>query len=180
MSNEPTDLKPGIQKKALLWIGVWAFLLGLLLFSVLVILLVQVLNQEAIHDAARSGNVERVKDILDRNPGRLEQRSRMELTPLHDAAWHGETAVLQELVRRGADANAKWDLASTGDGDWNALHITAIQGHMKAAEVLIAGGTDINWKTMKGETPLDVANRNGNRELAALLREHGGKSGNEP
>ena len=99
------------------------------------------------------------------------------ITPLHMAAWNGKAEVIEVLVSRGADLNAKWELAQTGDGSWNALHITAIQGRTAAARVLVRCGTDVNGRTVLGETPLDVAVGNGHRELADLLRANGGVSG---
>jgi ankyrin repeat protein len=47
------------------------------------------------------------------------------------------------------------------------------------AELLIANGADVNAKNVDGQTPLDVAVDWFNDEIAALLRKHGGKTGEE-
>jgi ankyrin repeat protein len=57
--------------------------------------------------------------------------------------------------------------------------LAAQNGHEKVAELLIAKGADINAKSMYGETPIDLAMSNEHKELAELLRKHGGLSGKE-
>ncbi|MDP6307252.1 MAG: ankyrin repeat domain-containing protein, partial [Verrucomicrobiota bacterium] len=44
-------------------------------------------------------------------------------------------------------------------------------------ELLIANGADVNAKDGDGFTPLDLATNN--KEIADLLRKHGGKTGEE-
>ena len=64
------------------------------------------------------------------------------------------------------------------------LHHAATQDHKKIAELLIAKGADVNAKFTKGPlqgwTPLDFATLSAagnNKEIADLLRKHGGKHG---
>ena len=80
------------------------------------------------------------------------------------------------LVRRGANVNATWGLVATGDGGWNGLHIAANFGRPDAARILLQAGTDVNRRTLKGETPLDIALRNGEGGVAQLLRAAGGRT----
>lgn len=163
-------------RKLILWAAFYAVTLGGLLFGVICFMFVRLLDREAIHNAARKGDVIEAKKILDAHPEYVNLRNRLELTPLHEAAWNGQPGVLELLIQRGADVHAKWHLARTGDGDWNALHITAIQGQTEAARVLIRAGVDVNGLTVLGETPLDVAVRNENNKLIEVLRSHGGVS----
>ena len=68
--------------------------------------------------------------------------------------------------------------AKTGSG-WTPLHYAAVVDHKEIVELLLASGADVNAKTDAGETPLDNAIKYKRTETAALLRKHGGKTGEE-
>ena len=69
------------------------------------------------------------------------------------------------------------------------MHKAADEDHKEVAELLIAEGADVNAKTVWGDTPLDWAENLeywytpedivALKELAALLRKHGGKTKKE-
>ena len=59
------------------------------------------------------------------------------------------------------------------------LHAAARKGLKEVVELLIANGADVNVKNRVGETSLDFAINKNRTETAALLREHGGKTGAE-
>jgi ankyrin repeat protein len=157
----------------------WAAVLLAGVGSACAVFFLAVRQNNALLSEAESGDVGKAEEVLDRRPDLLDHRSKSHLTPLLVASWHGRTEVLRLLISRGADVNAKWDSPASGDGRWNALHITAIEGHAAAAQVLIAAGTEVNAKSLRGETPLDVAVRYGRPELAEVLRAHGGVSGKQ-
>ena len=74
----------------------------------------------------------------------------------------------------GTDVNAK-----NRDGV-TPLHNAAWGAHEEIAELLIANGADVNAKADEfSYTPLDSAIANDRTETAALLRKHGGKTGEE-
>ena len=73
----------------------------------------------------------------------------------------------------GADVNAKGYRGRT------PLHLVAGNGHKEIVELLIAEGADVNARDNGGETPLDVAIKFDETDIAALLRKHGGKTGEE-
>ena len=76
---------------------------------------------------------------------------------------------IKDLLAKGADVNAKDDDGGT------PLLIAVTLGNKEIAELLIANGADVNVKDKHGGTPLDWADG----EIAALLRKHGGKTGDE-
>jgi cytohesin len=91
---------------------------------------------------------------------------------LDEAAGWGRKDIVELLIAKGADVNAKFD----EDGS-TPLHLAAWKGHFDAAELLIAADADVNAKMDDGDTPLDLAK--GHPEIADILRKHGGKTGEE-
>jgi cytohesin len=59
------------------------------------------------------------------------------------------------------------------------LHNAAWKGHNEIAKLLIVKGADVNAKDVEGQTPLDWAEEEKHKEIASLLRKHGGKTGEE-
>ena len=92
------------------------------------------------------------------------------ITPLQQAARDGHKEIADLLIAEGADVNAK------NDYGWTPLHWAASRGHKEIVELLIAKGANVNAKNKYGTTPLDMAN---DREIADLLRKHGGKTSEE-
>ena len=93
------------------------------------------------------------------------------------ATQEGKIKAVKQAIADGADVNAKDDWGMT------PLHRAAGQGQKEIAELLIAEGADVNAKIeagkLKGQTPLDWAIDDNHTETAALLRKHGGKTGEE-
>lgn len=54
------------------------------------------------------------------------------------------------------------------------LHWAAARGHKDVVELLVANKIDINAKDNDGETPLNLAGKQGQLEVVQWLREHGG------
>ncbi|WP_348252599.1 ankyrin repeat domain-containing protein [Trichocoleus desertorum] len=110
-------------------------------------------------------------------------------SPLHLAAYYGQTSVAEVLIAKGADIAAKNDCGRT------PLHIAAREGDSPAlVETLLAQGSDSNAKDVLGRTPLADATRSleflqrpdynvvNKKELSAnlsiiieLLKRHGGQ-----
>ena len=87
------------------------------------------------------------------------------------AAREGNIEAVKQHLAAGADVGVKG-----GRMGGTPLHYAATHGHKEIVELLIAKGANVNAKNKYGTTPLDMAN---DREIADLLRKHGGKTGEE-
>ena len=126
----------------------------------------------SIHEAAGEGNIEAVKQHLAAGTD-VNAKDEDGLTPLHEAAGGGQKEITELLIAKGADVNA-----NTPDG--LTVFFAAILGANKEIiEMLIAKGADVNVRGFGGMTPLNMADDEGEKEIAALLRKHGGKTGEE-
>lgn len=131
-------------------------------------------DSKRLHQLTDRGDVRGMSELLDREPGRVNQRNRTDMTPLHLAAYRGQVAALDELLRRGADVNARWNRVSSDDGEWTALHIAAVRGDADSARALLRAKADVNARTKLGLTALDMAALYHHEEFCAVLSAAGG------
>jgi len=125
----------------------------------------------SIHEAFKAGNIEAVKQHLAAGTDVNAKGPNAGLTPLHRAAYYGLKEIVELLLDKGADVNAKEEVG------WTPLHYAAAMSHKAIAELLLDKGADVNAKDDGGDTPLDVAMLGNDKETAELIRKHGGKTG---
>jgi ankyrin repeat protein len=89
------------------------------------------------------------------------------MTALHCAARDGYEFLTAELLRKGADFEAKTDAGET------ALHMAVENGHIKIVMQLLNSGADIEAQDNVGKTPLYPAVVNRDRAMIQLLLEKG-------
>ena len=120
-----------------------------------------------IHDAARKGDANKIKALLQADPKLVADRDKNGDTPLHVACLHGQQAAAQVLIDAGADVNAKNNYGAFTPGDlWGVF---SSNNHQDPVVLLSVHGVDA--KDMKnGYTPLHLclfASRH--KELMQLL-----------
>jgi len=119
----------------------------------------------SIHQAAMQGDLAAVKKLLEQNPALLEACDDDEgVTPLAYAAGFGRMEVLEFLVARGADVNAR------DPRGLSALLLTVYTGQLQALRFLLDKGADIKPPGPSGMGPLHFAARE-RAEIAGLLFE---------
>ena len=86
---------------------------------------------------------------------------------LHWAAREGHTTVVQLLLEKGADVEAR------DNDERTALHWAAREGHTTVMQLLLEKGADVEAKDICGRTPLRWAAYSGHAIVVQLLLEKG-------
>ncbi|OQA06172.1 MAG: Phosphocholine transferase AnkX [bacterium ADurb.Bin374] len=135
---------------------------------------------DAIHEAVRRGDLDRVIEILGRHPRVVEDRDTLrprseglpmlqQATPLHFAAQSGNVSIVRALLNAGADVNAR------NPQDITPLHLAAWDGNADIVSLLLEHGADIDRRNHRNEgmSALDLAAMTGSAEVVRILIEHG-------
>ena len=148
-----------------------------------------------LHEAARSGNIDKVRDIIASGVD-LELKDSSKRTALHLACWSGHTDIVRLLIQSKANVNAKaldqftplhfisqkdnisieiFKLLIRKDksllnyriskGNKTALHLAASKNLINNVKILLELGADVTAKTTQGQTALDLATNTEVREL---------------
>jgi ankyrin repeat protein len=125
-----------------------------------------------IHEAAKSGDIAKLKLLLDKNPELLYAQDEVGKTPLHWAVGKGQIEAIKLLLDTyHVDVNVR------NKNEGTPLHVAASQASPEAAKILIEHGADVNARTLNGSTPLHFAAYKGRKpghiEAAKILIEHG-------
>ncbi|MGB8951355.1 MAG: ankyrin repeat domain-containing protein [Candidatus Aminicenantales bacterium] len=154
-----------------------------------------------IHDAAKKGDLERVKALVAKDPECVSAKTERGTTPLHYACMSKNLGVVEFLIEKGADVNAQNDslyvplhyaaaynmpeainllikqeakIEARSREEETPLHMAAASGAVEAAENLIQRGADLRAREARKRTPLVLAAReSGSVEMAKLLIAHG-------
>jgi ankyrin repeat protein len=122
-----------------------------------------------ILEAAAAGRPERVRELLDRDPSALGERTPEGFTPLGLAAFLGGPEVARVLLEAGADAD---DDADNQFGVRPVNAAAAARDH-ETMRLLLEAGADPNARQQGGFTPLHSAAHLDDAEMARLLLSHG-------
>ncbi|MCP4706271.1 MAG: PDZ domain-containing protein [candidate division Zixibacteria bacterium] len=168
---------------------------------VVVICLTGSLFAGEIHEAAKNGDVEKIKTIFLEDQTRLSAQDKVGYTALHWAALRGKLDAVRFLVEAGADVNAfgldgctplhgaadfgnvamigvliKKGSVVDNKNNWGntPLHMASQAGNRKAVKILVFQGADVNALSNEGWTPLYYAQLSGHTKVAGVLKRSGG------
>ncbi len=126
-----------------------------------------------IHDAAKQGDLAKVKSLLARDPVAISSKDASGNTPLHEAVFTSHTDVAEFLLSKGADVNARENNGAT------PLILAAMGGKVEIdgqgplVALLLAHKADINAKSLNGMTALHVAALLGKADVVKVLLANG-------
>jgi quinoprotein dehydrogenase-associated probable ABC transporter substrate-binding protein len=92
-------------------------------------------------------------------------------TPLMLATANHSEPVVQALIQKGADVNAK------NSGGVTALMIAAANGRADMVELLVHAGANVKAQTDRGDTALSIAREKGDAKVIKLLDEPAARPG---
>lgn len=118
-----------------------------------------------IHDAARTGDLARIEQLLSSGVD-VDEASTFG-TAMHFAAGKGHVSAARLLIKYGADVDAYSEAMGT------PLHTAAREGHTQVGEVLIEAGADPDAQDKNKFTPLHFAALVGDAELTKALLDAG-------
>ena len=127
-------------------------------------------NSQAIFDAVRKGDLQKVLAFLDKGMD-INIRGEYGYTPLIAASRYKHIDIAQALCDGGADVNAAADYSYQAEewGGFTPLLWAAKNCYVDMASLLIAKGADVERRGSGGDLPLIVAARRGCLPLAKMF-----------
>ena len=129
-----------------------------------------------VFEAAALGRTDRLRALLDADPGLANAWAQDGFQPLGLASFFGRVEAARLLVERGADVNS----ASRNDFKVAPLHSAVAEKdadtRYELAALLLEHGADPNARQQDDFTPLMAADQQGDTRLRELLVEHGATS----
>ncbi|XP_065200755.1 uncharacterized protein LOC135831864 [Planococcus citri] len=120
-------------------------------------------SHSALHYAAHYNHIDVVKILLKKEPHPDYKQVAGGYTVLHTAAGFGSLEVVDYLIQKGANVNAKHDRNEI------PLIEAARNGHLEVVKLLICKGSEVNVRLVDGTTPLHLAALNGHKEVVEVL-----------
>ena len=131
----------------------------------------QELTYQDLHLAAESGDVDKVRKLLEGGRYDVDCVDKSGHTPLHRAASEGHLDVVKLLISEfKADVNAHTNSNSAWEPGETPLHKAAYWGHLDVVRVLISEfKADVNAHRVSGKTPLHKAAYGGHLDVVKVL-----------
>jgi uncharacterized protein len=120
-------------------------------------------------EAAATGRVDRLRELLAADPERLHDRTPEGFTAIGLAAFLGGPDAVRVLLEHGADPNAD----AENPMRVRPVHAAAAAHDHESLRLLLEAGADPNARQQGGLTPLHAAAHADDAEMARLLLAHG-------
>lgn len=123
-----------------------------------------------IHKAAYEGDLEKVKEIIERDPNQINVQESEGFTPLHLASSKGHIEIVEFLLNHGADTELE---IFNGDTPLLVAARYARYGQYETLKTLLEHGAKVNHKDETGRTALHDAAMYSGKEVINLLISYG-------
>jgi uncharacterized protein len=125
-----------------------------------------------VFEASALGDLETVRRLVSGDRALVNAFAADGFYPLGLAAYFGHPAIVEFLLKNGADVK----LAARNAQKVTALHAGASRGGAEIVKMLLEAGADPNAKQERGFVPLHSAAANGNVAVVELLLRHGART----
>jgi ankyrin repeat protein len=125
-----------------------------------------------VFEASALGDLETVRKLVTANPAAVNSFAADGFYPLGLAAFFGYRAIVEFLLKNGADVKA----AARNAQKVTAMHASATRGDAEIVKMLLEAGADPNAQQERGFVPLHSAAANGNFPVVQLLLQHGARA----
>ena len=139
----------------------------LTLLSYFVLIISLNINGQEIFDVIKANDLAKVKILIEKDPSLLLLSDAGGNTPLLLSVINGSTQIVEYILSKGVDINAKDNRGFT------PLHYSCQYNYENIAKLLIDKGAGINIMENRGLTPIFLAARNGNLNLVKMLVDKG-------
>jgi len=139
----------------------------IIIFLALLLVFIMPVIASEIHKAAKDGDFETVKKLLEQDPKLLNSGNRLQQTPLLMASFGGNANIVLYLIEKGAKINQPDTFGAT------ALHMAVLGGQTEIVELLITKGADVNIKSRNGKIPLQMAFEKDAADIVEVFIKHG-------
>lgn len=125
---------------------------------------------EIVMHAVEDGNIEKTKELLGKGISPNAQNGKTGVSLLSIAASKGNAAMLELLIKSGANINL------TDKNGNTALMEAAKNGYASAVKVLMSAGVKADTKNNDGMTAIDLAEKNNKKDIASYIKGYGGNT----
>lgn len=140
-----------------------SFVSHLIIFYMLPLTLVDA-DTVRVLEYTLTGSHGQLEAYLDRHPDEIDRKdSKHGNSPLHIAAYRGNTLKVDVLIRKSADLDLR-DIFGNA-----ALHYAINQGLKEVVHMLLKAGADVDMANHRGTTPLHAAAAMNNVPICRLL-----------
>ena len=151
------------------------------------------MGETALHAAVKGGHLSVIKLLLNQRESAIKCLNAAGRSPLHEAVYLNSFEVLEVMLATGIDTSVKCNTSVLISPYSNAqlllpelrhnycacgftpLHIAAMHGYHRVAELLVRKNADVNAGDCSGSTPLHIASCHGMEALLTLLVKNGAK-----